>query len=190
MRSEELGRGHAERLMPLLEELLSQVQVEWNEFKSILCTTGPGSFTGLRVGLATARGLALALKCPCHGVSVFEAFAYSHAQPIAVVLDAKRDQLWLQLFGADAKPAGKPLVISVEDAGGCIPAEYQHLIGSGAPLVSQNQRQFTILSTAASPPIEAVGYCALSPTFLPKPAKPLYLRAPDAKPQKPRLVRK
>jgi len=97
--SENLGRGHAERLMPMLEELLAKQNAKWTDIKKLAVVIGPGSFTGLRVGIATARGLALALGVPCAGVTVFEAFAHFHYtseinnEPLLVAMDAKRNQI-------------------------------------------------------------------------------------------------
>ncbi|MEL7228651.1 MAG: tRNA (adenosine(37)-N6)-threonylcarbamoyltransferase complex dimerization subunit type 1 TsaB [Pseudomonadota bacterium] len=74
-RSEDIGRGHAEHLMGLVEEVLSEGRSGWQDIECVGCTIGPGSFTGLRVGLAAAQGLTLALNKPGVGVSVFEVLA-------------------------------------------------------------------------------------------------------------------
>ncbi|MEE9313985.1 MAG: tRNA (adenosine(37)-N6)-threonylcarbamoyltransferase complex dimerization subunit type 1 TsaB [Rhizobiaceae bacterium] len=187
--SEELGRGHAERLMPLLEELLDQALVEWTDVTKVACTTGPGSFTGLRVGLATARGLALALNCPCVGVSVFEAMATNQPMPLGVVMDAKRDQLWLQTFNKDGDAFGKPLATPIADALSHIPPTVFHLAGSGASILASQDKRFKLINEFASPPIEGVLRCASSDNSILDKPKPLYLRAPDAKPQQPAILK-
>ena len=74
--SERIGRGHAERLMPMIEAALDAAQVTFAELTRIAVTTGPGSFTGVRIGIAAARGLALALDIPAVGVGSLEALAY------------------------------------------------------------------------------------------------------------------
>ena len=187
-RSDDLGRGHAEHLMPMLEEMLLDTGIGWGLFSKIACTTGPGSFTGLRVGLATARGLALALGCPCQGVTVFEAFAHGESQPLAIVLDARREQIWMQIFAAQSKPMGKPSAFSLEHALDNLPVSVSRLAGSAASLLASNRTDLSILTDAASPPIEGVARAAMLLTFDDTRPKPLYLRAPDAKPQSPPLL--
>ncbi|MFP4451570.1 MAG: tRNA (adenosine(37)-N6)-threonylcarbamoyltransferase complex dimerization subunit type 1 TsaB, partial [Rhodosalinus sp.] len=71
-RAEEMGRGQAERLMPMLEEMLAEAGVGWSDLDVLGVGTGPGNFTGLRIAVAAARGLALALDVPAVGVSGFE----------------------------------------------------------------------------------------------------------------------
>ncbi len=180
-RSDEIGRGHAEHLMPMLEELLEKQSDSWADINVIACTTGPGSFTGLRVGLAAARGLALGLNCPCIGVTVFEAFSYGISDGLAVTIDARRGEIWMQLF--DGETHGS-LAVKVEQVHEFIPADVGQLIGSGAPLVAEMSDRFTVINDKASPPISAVAKIASGRKLegAEKP-KPLYLRSPDAKPQ-------
>ncbi len=189
LRNENIGRGHVERLMPMLEELLSESKNDWSELSKIACTIGPGSFTGLRVGLATARGLALALNCPCEGVSVFEAFAAeaknNNREPFTVVMDAKREQVWLQSFDENSLQTGEPLALSTDTAHHHIPVGTNHLYGSGAPLVENNNACYIVKNNSASAPIEGVVKVALARKSGTHKPKPLYLRNPDAKPQNP-----
>lgn len=187
LRSEEIGRGHAELLMPMLEDLVQQAGIGWNELDHIACTTGPGSFTGLRVGLAAARGLALGLDCPCIGVTVFEGFSFGDNEPLAVMLDAKRNQIWLQVFGTETS---EPLAVDQADAMNRLPAEVTRLTGSAATMITEKDSRFSVVSTSASPPIERVALCAHAAirtggSAAAHPPRPLYLRQPDAKPQNP-----
>lgn len=189
--SENIGRGHAERLMPMLEELLSNQNAKWADIKKLAVVIGPGSFTGLRVGIATARGLALALGVPCAGVTVFEAFAHFHYaqennhQPLLVAMDAKRDQIWLQAFGDKCQPVTEPLGVEVGSLAEHIDGSISSVIGSAAKLIVQaSGRDIIIINDSPSPPVTAVaaigattGTNSISPS-------PFYLRAPDAKPQK------
>ncbi|GGE37522.1 tRNA (adenosine(37)-N6)-threonylcarbamoyltransferase complex dimerization subunit type 1 TsaB [Actibacterium pelagium] len=71
-RHEEMGRGQAERLMPLLEEVLAEAGKTWADLDKIGVGIGPGNFTGIRISVSTARGLALGLKIPAVGISLFE----------------------------------------------------------------------------------------------------------------------
>ncbi len=173
--SEEIGRGHAERLMPMIEELRGQADVALDNISQIAVTVGPGSFTGLRVGLAAARGFALALGCPCTGVSVLEAFnhAFGDDKPIGIAIDARREQVWWQAFGTgdESEPTARKATPHPKDP--------IRLAGSGAHLLAGSKSQ--IISRAASAPIAAVAAVAL--THLNRPPNALYLRAPDAKPQ-------
>lgn len=175
-KSENIVRGHAERLMPMVSEIRENAGIVWEDVTRIAVATGPGSFTGLRVGLAAARGLALARKIPCHGVSVFEAFKRHFDEPLTVAMDARRGEIWL------CDDAG-PRAVTVTDALTLIAPDTK-LAGSAAPLLQQGGLSLDVLSDAPSPPIEAVGLCALEQDQA-QPATPLYLRAPDAKPQKP-----
>jgi tRNA threonylcarbamoyl adenosine modification protein YeaZ len=167
----------------MLEEMLEETQINWSDITKIACTIGPGSFTGLRVGLATARGLALALDCPCIGGSVFEAMASDQQMPLAVLMDAKRNQLWLQTFDAIGVSIGEPVATSIADACAHIPKEIHNLAGSGTAYIAPLDTRFRILNELASPPIEGVARCASSGNSSSNKPKPMYLRAPDAKPQ-------
>lgn len=95
-RSEEMGRGQAERLMPLLEEMLAGHGHRWTDLAALGVGTGPGNFTGIRIAVAAARGLALALKVPAVGVTGFEARALGHEGPAWVAIEAPRGMVWLQ----------------------------------------------------------------------------------------------
>lgn len=181
-RSDDLGRGHAEHLMGQLEDLLAEAASCWSDIQQLACITGPGSFTGLRVGLATARGLALARKIPCTGVTVFEAFAWQYAgrKPLVVAMDARRGQIWLQQFDAKGDAAMDPRSVTLDNWPAARPPGEFVLAGSAAPLLAGD---FQVLSDAPSPPIEAVLKCAASKPVATVPPSPLYLRSPDAKPQ-------
>ena len=185
-RSDCIGRGHAEHLMPMLEEMLCSVGVVWRDLTEIACTCGPGSFTGLRVGLATARALALALDCQCTGVTVFEAFNQGETKPLTVIMDAKRGQVWMQVF--DGKIVYDPEAVAVERGGLAIPEHVTRLTGSGAPLIAGQSSRFVVISRDASPSISAVAGAAISGKFSGSKPRPLYLRKPDAKPQISRMM--
>jgi tRNA threonylcarbamoyl adenosine modification protein YeaZ len=95
-RSEEMGRGQAERLMPMLEELLAAHGHAWADLAALGVGIGPGNFTGIRIAVAAARGLALGLGIPAVGVSGFEARAEGHEGPLWVAIGAPRGMVWLQ----------------------------------------------------------------------------------------------
>ena len=193
-RSINLGRGHAEHLMSELEQVLAAANVAYADLTRLAVTVGPGSFTGLRVGLATARSLALALDIPLIGTSTLEALALTAQNttsdsPLAVLIDARRDQIYGQLFTLEgAYPAAitNAEVLSAADfAKVCRAHTVSHLIGSGASLIADqiaDLPHFTIDATTA-PDMQAIARWALDQPVPLTPPAPLYLRGPDAKPQ-------
>ena len=184
-RQDELGRGHAEHLMAMLEEEFQRTGTNWSELSRLAVVHGPGSFTGLRVGIAAARGFALALKIPCNTVSVFDALSHHHAiGNLACVLDARRGQVWMQCFDGQGKPLESPAAFAVETIAEAIPDSIKNIAGSGSALLqSADEARFNILDACKAPPIEAVALFAANTAAASHPPKPLYLREPDAKPQ-------
>ena len=102
---EDMATGQAERLMPLLEEMLARAGLAWADLSVIGVGTGPGNFTGVRIAVAAARGLALGLGIPAVGVNIFDAMALDAPRPAVVRLDARRDQVYLQILGGSDQPA-------------------------------------------------------------------------------------
>ncbi len=93
-----MQKGQAERLVPMLEELLAEAGLGWPDISRIAVGVGPGNFTGVRISVATARGLALALGVPAVGVTRLEALAEGHPRPVQVVEDARGGLLYVQDF--------------------------------------------------------------------------------------------
>lgn len=115
-----MARGHAEALVPMIARTMTEAGLDFTQLDRIAVTTGPGSFTGLRVGIATARGLGLALGIPVTGVVTMDALARDFAdanpdnqRPFAIFLDARRGQLYLRSYDADAVPIDDPSVCDV-----------------------------------------------------------------------------
>ncbi|NJS40764.1 MAG: tRNA (adenosine(37)-N6)-threonylcarbamoyltransferase complex dimerization subunit type 1 TsaB, partial [Rhodobacteraceae bacterium] len=105
-RHEPMEKGQAERLIPLLEEVLAEGGISWRDLKAMAVGTGPGNFTGVRIAVAAARGLALGLGIPAVGVTRLEALAHDLARPLTVVEDARRGEVYVQAFTeTDAGPA-------------------------------------------------------------------------------------
>jgi len=184
-RSDNIGRGHAEHLLPMIDELLEQHSFKWKEIEAVGCVTGPGSFTGLRVGLAAAKGLAFSLAKPCIGVSAFEAFAQNNDEPICVIMNAKRNEFWLQNFNTLVDSVEVPKTVAADTVFESISPDITLLAGSGAGDLAEQDDRYNVLSDALSPPIESVAHLTKSriKNANEYPAIPLYLRAPDAKPQ-------
>lgn len=109
--AEEMGRGQAERLMPMLEETLAAEGVTWRDLAALGVGVGPGNFTGTRISVAAARGLALGLNVPAVGVTGFDACALDRPRPCWVAIEAPRGMAYLQRLDAEgaSSPAIRPV---------------------------------------------------------------------------------
>ncbi|HUH50005.1 MAG TPA: tRNA (adenosine(37)-N6)-threonylcarbamoyltransferase complex dimerization subunit type 1 TsaB [Mycoplana sp.] len=179
---EDIGRGHAERLMEFIDLALGKAGVDLPQIERIAVTIGPGSFTGIRVGVAAARGLSLALGIPSVGVTTLACLAAQHLRdrpgtPVFVAIDAKRGEAYCQAFSADGQPASKAAVLSLDEARIAAAAAGGTVIGSAAPLFGATAGASDTLSIDM---VARLG--ALADPAADRP-KPLYLRGPDAKPQ-------
>ncbi|NCC21218.1 MAG: tRNA (adenosine(37)-N6)-threonylcarbamoyltransferase complex dimerization subunit type 1 TsaB [Alphaproteobacteria bacterium] len=121
--SEPMVRGQAERLVPMLEELLRKASWEWRAISAIAVTVGPGAFTGLRIGLSTARALGVSLGVPVGGVTTLDVIARAVAvrgvvaegQELAILIDTKRDDYYFQRFDPSGKALDEPRAASSEE---------------------------------------------------------------------------
>lgn len=161
VRVDHMARGQAEHLMILLEEVLAEAGLGWHDIDLIGVGIGPGNFTGIRISVAAARGLAMSLDIAAIGVSAFQA-ATRQSTPYWVAVDAPRDQAYIQHF--DTQKSVPELVSTTR------------LAELDAPLVrasdtSPEQRIENIATYARA----LVGQPKMAPT-------PLYIRAPDAAP--------
>ena len=93
---EPMEKGQAERLMPFLEDLLTRAGVGWHDLTALAVGTGPGNFTGVRIAVAAARGLALGLGIPAVGVTRFQALGHGQPRPLTVIEDARRGEVYVQ----------------------------------------------------------------------------------------------
>jgi len=113
-RFEPMAKGQAERLMPMVEEILGETDKAPTDLDAIAVCTGPGNFTGIRIAVAAARGLALSLGIPAIGASRLEALAFGFDQPVAALLDGRQDHVFEQSF-KHGKPVGNPVLIPIEN---------------------------------------------------------------------------
>jgi tRNA threonylcarbamoyladenosine biosynthesis protein TsaB len=190
--SQPMVRGHAEALMPLVARVMSEARLEFLELDRVAVTVGPGSFTGLRVGVSAARGIAVAAGKPAVGLTTLAAYAAPYiaaddVTPLLVAIDARNNQVYMQLFGNGGRTLVQPKIAGVRDAARAAVTGPARVVGSGAALVLDawpaSQPQPTIVDAARAPVIDWVaqlGAAAAQELSLPK---PLYLRAPDAQPQ-------
>ncbi len=183
-RTEPMERGHQERLAGLVRDAMAEAGVPFAALNRIGVTVGPGSFTGLRVGLAFAKGLNIALDVPCVGLGVLQAMAVGltpHGR-VAAVADARRGQVYLQLF-QDGAPLTAPEVLSLEVADAVIERASVDgpitAVGSGAPLLAP-RAALSINDRRFCDPVALARLTAAAPEPIRRP-EPLYLRAPDAK---------
>ncbi|MBD3764806.1 MAG: tRNA (adenosine(37)-N6)-threonylcarbamoyltransferase complex dimerization subunit type 1 TsaB [Rhodobacterales bacterium] len=171
---EPMDRGQAERLMPLLQEVLAAAGLGWRDLALVAVGTGPGNFTGVRLAVAAARGLALALRVPAVGVTGFQARAWGQPAGVLTAIDARRGSLWLaaeghlppQLWeGGDLPPAVQSLDVTGAQADRLAALTGGRVLAEQAPLAVALAR---VAAGRAGVP-------------QPRPA-PLYLRAADALP--------
>jgi tRNA threonylcarbamoyl adenosine modification protein YeaZ len=187
-----MARGHAESLMPMVARVMEEAQIEFVEIDRIAVTTGPGSFTGLRVGISAARGMALAAAKPAVGLSTLAAFAAPHIAtddtvPVVAVIDARHDHVYLQIFGPGGRTLVTPRISSIPDAVRAIGKRLPRIVGSGAALLMAawpaSEAPPLTVDQRADLDIEWVARLGAAVPEGQAPPKPLYLRAPDAQPQ-------
>ena len=189
LRSAEVGRAHAERLMPMVAEAVAASGLAFADLDRIAVTVGPGSFTGVRIGIAAARGLALATGTQAVGIGTLAAHAeaaraIAGAVPVVVALAASRGEVVVQRFVADGTAEGAPLA-GPPDAFAALLDDGPVLAGSGADALAglRGDRRLRIVHRDRSPNISAVLRLAEGAPRASLPPKPIYLRAPDARPQ-------
>ncbi|MET3560075.1 tRNA threonylcarbamoyl adenosine modification protein YeaZ [Bartonella japonica] len=191
--SERINKGHAERLIGHIAQITDQANITLHQVDRIAVNIGPGSFTGIRVGISTARALALALEIPAIGVSALEALAVQTTNKnttptISVVIEAGRNMFYHQNFNQNLTPSGAPSLKTVENIIDDLPQQTR-LTGPAADIIALHIKNNKInkkivkdqtLCEAA----DIVSYAYLAANKKPQdPPRPLYLRNADAKQQ-------
>jgi tRNA threonylcarbamoyladenosine biosynthesis protein TsaB len=189
-RFERMARGQAEALMPMIAAVLAESGTAVEAVDLIAVTVGPGAFTGLRIGIAAARGLGLAAGRPVLGITSFAAVAApgtpedAAGRSLVVALDSKRRELYLQAFRAGEALAPGALV-APEDAARALPPGPLLLVGDAAPALAALLAGRGAVALAPGPGLaDAADVARLAaaewrPGLVPPPPQPLYLRAPD-----------
>ncbi|HWV43882.1 tRNA (adenosine(37)-N6)-threonylcarbamoyltransferase complex dimerization subunit type 1 TsaB [Pseudorhodoplanes sp.] len=189
--TEIMTRGHAEALMPLVDRVMSDARVDFFALDRIAVTVGPGSFTGLRVGIAAARGIGLAARKPVVGITTLAALAAPYIAadpntPVAAAIDGRHCHVYFQLFGAQGRVLVPPRIIPVEDAVHLADGASARLVGSGAGMMTQiwpDPMNLPPIDERGAPDIVSVARLGADAEVRDAPPKPLYLRPPDAHPQ-------
>lgn len=187
-RLEAMEKGQAERLMPLLEELLAEAGIGWRDLGGIAVGIGPGNFTGVRIAVAAARGLALGLGIPAAGISGFEMMRGaegSDAHPAEwICLPAPRDQVYLQPFGHGIAQAPPVLLDPAKGFSEPAPPADLRVIGHRAAEIARPFGAEAVEAALTDIPLRlahAAGRRFRSGRIGPRPA-PLYVRPADAAP--------
>ena len=188
--SETIGRGHAERRMGMVAAAMAEAGLDYRDLDRIAVTVGPGSFTGLRVGIAAARGFALVTGAPAIGLGTLAIHAETARHevgdtPLLVVLAASRGEIYGQSFAADGTAEGPPEAAPAEVFAARIAANTL-IAGSGAAALAEilgDEARARTVHSRSAPDIASLCRLALVTPPSGQAPRPLYLRPPDAKPQ-------
>ncbi len=194
---ERFETGHAERLVPMIDEVMRGAGLAFADLDRIAVTVGPGTFTGTRIGVAAARGLALATGIALVGASSLAVMAdvavatlgsAEDGEDLAIAVDARRGEVYVQLFGSCGSEAkSPPMVLAIADAARLGGGSPLRIAGSGADAVAaaaaRDGRRVSACLADLLP--EANALARMAPDLVPLEGglSPLYLRPPDAKPQ-------
>jgi tRNA threonylcarbamoyladenosine biosynthesis protein TsaB len=186
-----MERGHAEALLPMIARVMAVDEGGFEALARVAVTVGPGSFTGLRVGIAAARAIGLACSIPVVGVSTLAALAAPlvlEQRPglVGVAVDARHGNVFFAAFGPEGRAMLEPRIVSVREAARSLGAGPARLAGSGAPLLAAESAATGIDVEVAEeffvPDILFVGRLGWLADPERAPARPLYLKEPDAIP--------
>ena len=189
--SQSMKRGHAEALMPLIARVMKESGLPFAALDRVAVTTGPGSFTGLRVGLSAARGIGLAASKPVVGLTTLSAYAApivseNGEYPIIAAIDARHDQVYFQVVSGNGHSLIRPKVAPISEALAASRFGAPYLVGNAAGILadrwpSDAPPPFKVEELPA-PDITWVAWLGAAVDPSTAPPKPYYLRAPDAKP--------
>lgn len=197
---QKLERGHAEALVPMIAQVMNEAQLEFSDLDRLAVTSGPGTFTGVRIGVATARGLALASKLPVVsetslrvmarvflGSDDYQKLNLKSDDVLAVVSDARRDEVYVQLFDVEGRALSEPQALAAEVAVSGLPDARVIALGSGGAILasaaSDAGRVIEVAVADLQPDARALARLAIDLPEVDAAVSPCYLRPADAKPQ-------
>lgn len=197
---QKLERGHAEALVPMIAQVMNEAQLEFSDLDRLAVTSGPGTFTGVRIGVATARGLALASKLPVVSATSLRVMARTFLgsddyqklnlksdDVLAVVSDARRDEVYVQLFDIEGRALSEPQALAAEMAVSELPDVRVIALGSGGAILasaaSDAGRMIEVAVADLQPDASALARLAIDLPEADGTISPCYLRPADAKPQ-------
>ena len=170
-----MERGHAEHLFPMIGEVLARAGIGYEGIGRVAVCTGPGSFTGVRIGVSAARGIALGRGIPVIGISRFEALAAVAGGPVAICLAGRGGSVYLQAFGADGAPLAAPEMTTDIGLEAAIPPGCTRFDGDAAHLLAGDSAR--LADGLADPAVIARLSGGRESAA---PPAPLYLRGADA----------
>ncbi|MBU0584535.1 MAG: tRNA (adenosine(37)-N6)-threonylcarbamoyltransferase complex dimerization subunit type 1 TsaB [Alphaproteobacteria bacterium] len=184
----DLGKGHAEHLMAVVGNAMQRAKITFPELDAVAVSIGPGSFTGVRVGVAAARGLAMALKVPAIGVTTLEALAAEARQRFGDVtvmsaIGAGRGEINAAVYGETGATLVEPTVMTLDEAVLLARRRSTVVVGSAGPRIAVELPAVKTGSTSATADIGYYAAIAAGRDAGGEKPRPLYLRGADAKPQ-------
>ncbi len=188
----EMKRGHAEALMPLIARVMKASGRSYLDLDRVAVTTGPGSFTGLRVGISAARGIGLAAGKPVAGLTTLSAYAAplvaeQQDQSIVAAIDARHDHVYFQAVAGNGAVLMRPAIIPIADTFAAARFGALRMVGNAARLLADrwpsNVPAPALVDPKPGPDIAWVAWLGAATDPDSAPAKPFYLRPPDAKPK-------
>lgn len=187
-----LERGHAEALLPMLDRVASRVEGGFASLDRVVVTVGPGSFTGLRIGISAARAIGLATGAPVVGVTTLSALmapiiVAPRARLVVAAIDARAGRVYAQAIAPNGRTILPPAVLSVREVVRSLGSSAVLLVGSGAPAIASEAWAVGLdVRVHSAPPVPDIQWVArLGAAARPEQAlpKPLYLASPDARSQ-------
>jgi tRNA threonylcarbamoyl adenosine modification protein YeaZ len=187
-----MTRGYSEALMPLIARVMDQARIEFSELDRIAVTTGPGSFTGLRVGISATRGIALAAGKPAIGLSTLAGLAApliaaDDSTNVVAAIDARHDHVYLQVFGTGGRTLVSPRIATLRNAvrqrSRARPASSAPAVGQFAAAWPKGTDPPLLVDNRGAPDVSWIARLGAAAAEGYGPPRPLYLRAPDAQPQ-------
>lgn len=190
--SREIGRGHAEQLLPIVDSVMKKADARFEHIDRFAVTIGPGSFTGLRVGLSAARGFGLVTKKPVVGISTLAAFiaplmTQDQAVPVVAAIDAKHGNLYMQMVGAGGRTLVTARAAGLRETVRAVALGPVRIVGNAADMLAAHWPpklpQPVLVEQRVAPDIVWVARIAAVADPERARPKPLYLKLPDAQPQ-------